>query len=327
MFISVVMAVYNGEKYVQEAINSILSQTYPEFELIIVDDGSTDQTRGILDAIHDHRVKIIHAERNQGAAASLNLGIDHAQGQWIAIHDADDVSAPTRLQDQVKYLQAHPESIGVSSLISGIFENEKNYHLEIDYYNTILSQRQIVRSRLFRCYLCHGSVVYSKQAFYDVGRYNPKYKISYDYDLWVRLFEIAPIQKIPKVLYHYRLRPTSLGKTNTKNTNIELVTISTAAIYNKLRQQKKTQPLLAIIGSRRGCQFFKKNVSAKFRKIRAFPVQTRSDLSKIYRLYKSGKIHAIVVLNNRKSKAIYNYFLKKGFRDDKNLYKIWNYRF
>lgn len=327
MFISVVMAVYNGDKYVQEAINSILSQTYPHFELIIVNDGSTDQTRGILDAIHDHRVKIIHAEQNQGAAASLNLGIDHAQGQWIAIHDADDISAPTRLEEQVNYLQAHPDSIGVSSLIAGISERKKMKHFEVRYYNTVLTQKEITRSRLYRCYLCHGSVVYSKQAFYAVGRYNPKYKISYDYDLWVRLFEIAPIEKIPKVLYHYRIRPNSLGKKNPKDTITELLTISTTAIYNKLREQKHTHPLLTIIGSRKGCQFFKENVSARFRKTRAFPVQTRSDLSEIYHLYKSGKIDAIVVLNNEKSKAIYNYFLQKGFLEDKNLYKIWNYRF
>jgi glycosyltransferase involved in cell wall biosynthesis len=327
MFISVVMAVYNGEQYLEEAVNSVLNQTYPQFELIIVNDGSTDRTREILNKIHDHRVKIIHSETNQGAAASLNLGIYHTSGDWIAIHDADDISEPTRLEDQAGYLQTHPDSTGVGSLIAGRIGSETVVNPEVEYYNRILDKEQIIDYRFLMCYLCHGSVIFSKQKFYDVGRYNPKYKISYDYELWLRLFDISPIEKIPKVLYHYRLRNDSLGKQNTKKTITELMTISSLHIYNKLLNKKKRKPVLAIIGSKRGCSFFKRKVGMNFINIYYVPVSKRRDLRKIYMLYKLGKIHAVIVLNNRISNTVVKHMMNKGFRWNKNLFKIWNYHF
>ena len=84
MLVSVVMAVYNGEKFLQKAIDSILAQSYQEIEVIVVNDGSIDTTKKILDQVEDERVRIIHLERNQGAANALNIAIDNAMGQWIA---------------------------------------------------------------------------------------------------------------------------------------------------------------------------------------------------------------------------------------------------
>ncbi|WP_081890234.1 glycosyltransferase family 2 protein [Paenibacillus tyrfis] len=328
MFISVVMAVYNGEKYIEEAVQSILHQTYPQFELIIINDGSMDRTREILDTIEDDRVKIIHAETNQGAAASLNLGISHAAGDWIAIHDADDISEPTRLEEQVNYLRSHPESIGVGSLILGRIGDETvSNNSEVEYYNQILEKDQIYKNRLFMCYLCHGSVMFSKKAFYAAGRYNPKYKISYDYDLWLRMFEISPIQKIPKVLYHYRLREDSLGKQNTANTISELMTISSLHIYKKLIRKKRRQPILTVVGSKKGCLFFKTHVGKKYKKLNYVYVRTIKDSRKIRLLNKRGKIHAAVVLNNRLSNALTHRLLRRGPRWRRKVFKIWNYQF
>lgn len=327
MLISVVMAVYNGEKYIEEAIRSILNQTYSQFELIIVNDGSFDRTREILDAITDPRVNIIHAETNQGAANSLNLGIEHASGDWIAIHDADDISEPTRLEEQIRYVQSHPDCIGVGSLILGRIGNEVVIKPEIEYYNLILNKKQIYDTRLFRCYLCHGSVMFSKKAFYDAGRYNPKYRISYDYDLWLRMFEISPIEKIPKVLYHYRLRPDSLGKQNTNNTIAELLTISSLHIYNKLVREKGKHPVLTIIGSRRGCSFFKSRVAKELNKLNYVHVRTKKDAEKIRLLNRRGKIHEAVFLNNRISNAVYHRLLRRGLHWKRKIHKIWNFKF
>lgn len=327
MFISVVMAVYNGEKDIVEAVQSVLNQTYSQFELFIVNDGSVDRTREILDSIHDHRVKVIHSKTNQGAAASLNLGIEHASGDWIAIHDADDISEPTRLEEQARYLQSHPDSIGVGSLIAGRIGEKAVVNSEVEYYNRILNKKQILDTRLLMCYLCHGSVMFSKKAFYDAGRYNPKYKISYDYDLWLRMFDISPIEKIPKVLYHYRLRQDSLGKQNTKKTIAELMTISTLHINNKLLHRKKKKSALTIIGSKRGCSFFKRNVGTNFKNIYCVTVRKRRDLRKLSLLYKRGKIHAAVVLNNRMSGKVLKHLTNKGLHRNKDLFKIWNYRY
>ncbi|MFB6366742.1 glycosyltransferase family 2 protein [Paenibacillus elgii] len=328
MYISVVMAVYNGEKYIEEAIQSILNQTYSQFELIIVNDGSSDRTREILDAIADDRVKMIHAETNQGAAASLNLGIEHASGDWIAIHDADDLSEPTRLEEQAGYLLSHPESIGVGSLITGRIGNEiVSNNSEVEYYNQMLEREQIYKNRLFMCYLCHGSVMFSKKAFYDAGQYNPMYKISYDYDLWLRMFEIAPIEKIPKVLYQYRLREDSLGKQNTKQTITELMTISSLHLYNKLLWEKRKQPVLTIVGSKKGCLFFKKRVGKRFKKLNYVYVRTIRDSRKIRLLKKRKTFHAAVVLNNRLSNGLMHRLLRRGPRWRRKVFKIWNYKY
>lgn len=326
MLVSVVMAVYNGEKFIEEAINSILNQSYTEFELIIVNDGSTDSTRIILDAIQDDRVKIIHVDSNQGAAACLNLGIEHATGEWIAIHDADDISDQFRLEEQVNYIVTHPNCIGVSSLINGRIGNETVNNSEIEYYNTILQKEHIYNYRLFTCYLCHGSVIFSKKAFYDAGRYNPRYKISYDYDLWLRMFDISPIEKIPKVLYHYRLREDSLGKRNSKDTIAELLTISSTYVYNFIHKKIK-KPSLTIIGSKKGCSFYKEHVGHKFRKVNYVRVSSRKNLKKLNNIKKKGKTQAILILNNRKSDAVLKHIKKRSSFMKKKLFKIWNYRF
>ena len=103
--VSVIMSVYNGERYLWEAVESILGQTFTDFEFIIIDDGSTDQTAKILRAIGDERVRIFFNEKNIGLAGSLNRGLGLARGEYVARMDADDISLPARLEKQVE-LQA-----------------------------------------------------------------------------------------------------------------------------------------------------------------------------------------------------------------------------
>ena len=117
MDVSVVMAVHNGQEYLREAVESVLLQTYTDLELIIVNDASTDKTGEILERINDERVKVIHLAENRGAAAALNLGIEQAKGDWIAIHDADDISYPHRIERQMRYLQDRPGTVAVGSFI------------------------------------------------------------------------------------------------------------------------------------------------------------------------------------------------------------------
>lgn len=332
MFISVVMAVYNGEAYLEEAVSSILNQTHPYFELIVVNDGSTDRTREILDSIRDPRVRVIHNQLNQGAATSLNIGISQAYGDWIAIHDVDDLSEPNRLEEQAYYLQTHPDSIGVGSLIAGRIGNETVQNSEVDYYNLIMDKQEIYENRFFSCYLCHGSVTFSKKAFYDVGQYNPKYKISYDYDLWMRLFEISPIEKIPKVLYHYRLREDSLGKKNQDQTITELMTISTRYLIKKLKLnngngKRALRYSFYVLGTKTGCAFFQKNVPIRFREIHFISYITLKGLRN-YKLYKrKGVRQVVILLNNKASTDALNYLTRQGMHWQKNIFKIWNHRF
>ncbi|UJF31540.1 glycosyltransferase family 2 protein [Paenibacillus hexagrammi] len=124
MKVSVITAVFNGEAYIQEAIDSILGQTYTDLEYIIVNDGSTDKTREILDRIQDPRVKVIHLPENQGAARCMNLAASHATGEWIAVQDADDISLPRRLELQVEHIRKNPKLVLVGSKIDCISGDE-----------------------------------------------------------------------------------------------------------------------------------------------------------------------------------------------------------
>ncbi|MEH7375152.1 glycosyltransferase family 2 protein [Neobacillus drentensis] len=268
MLVSVVTAVYNGEKYLQECIQSILNQTYPEFEYIIVNDGSTDGTMEILNAVQDTRVRIIHLDQNRGAAFCLNQGINQAEGKWIAIQDADDISAPTRLEEQVNY-KSHPQAIGVSSFVKGI-EGEESVSKEFLYahesaFNRVMSEEEVYKSRFLICYVCHGSVMFSKDTFHRVGGYNPFFKIVYDRDLWSRLFEIAPFEKIPKVLYYYRVLPHSLSLGNSIALGKELLLAATMGIRDAICRNKGylhgEEPNIIVMASRNKCEFFKGNIA------------------------------------------------------------------
>jgi len=112
--ISVVMAVYNGEKYLREAIDSILNQTFNDFEFIIINDGSTDDSAEIIKSYNDPRIILIQQE-NKGLAAALNEGIKIAKGKFIARMDADDISLKTRLEKQIQFMEAHPEYVAIGS--------------------------------------------------------------------------------------------------------------------------------------------------------------------------------------------------------------------
>lgn len=112
--ISVIMSVYNGEKYLREAIDSILNQTFTHFEFIIVNDGSTDKSLNIIKSYNGSRIILVQQE-NKGLAAALNEGIKIAKGKYIAMMDADDISLPTRLEKQIQFMEAHPEYVAIGS--------------------------------------------------------------------------------------------------------------------------------------------------------------------------------------------------------------------
>src|SRR4051794_29608800 len=109
--VTVLLAVYNGERYLREAIDSILGQTFQDFEFLIINDGSTDSTREIILSYHDPRIRLVDNEDNIGQTRSLNRGLALAAGQFVARQDADDISEPERLASQVAFLEIHPEVV------------------------------------------------------------------------------------------------------------------------------------------------------------------------------------------------------------------------
>ena len=204
--VTVLMAAYNVEHYISQAVESILSQTFSDFEFIIVDDGSEDSTPEILARYDDARIKVIRVA-NQGLTNSLNTGLQASRCKLIARMDADDVCSPNRLESQLAELRKN-----VDLALVGTWYNV------IDEDGTFLSARDAPTdsSELHEILLhenpfCHGSVLFRRDAVAAVGGYRPEFKSSQDYDLWLRLREHYPMGMVPQALYDWRLRRGSVG--------------------------------------------------------------------------------------------------------------------
>ena len=328
------MAVYNGEKYLNEAIDSILNQTYTNIELIIVDDGSTDRTIEILnnykDKDKDEKLYIIHLEQNKGAANALNVGINLANGSWIAIQDADDISLPNRIEEQVNYIRAHPDLVAVGSHIQCISSKEDISLVELqnfEWVRNMVTTREEINDRLFlSCPLTHGSVMFSKEAFNKTTGYNPIYKIGYDYDLWMQLWRVGPIENIPMVLYQYRLNPSSLSNKNLQDTVSESVSISTKYL-NKYIFKANRRSRIYVFSTKRRYKFFKNNLHKNGKQnlyIRFPDINRKKYANFVLKKVRKRKADGVIVLIGPPySSKIYSYLKKKGLRHNKNLLQIW----
>ena len=199
--ITVLMAVYNGEKYVREAIESILSQTFKDFEFLIVDDGSDDTTPRILAEYKDSRIKIVHNPKNIGLAASLNTGLKLSSGKFIARQDADDISMPERLDRQVSFIHNKKDIALVGTWVLTINSNGEKVDKVIYPCDDATIRKNIVLRNQF----AHGSVMYRKEAVVSAGCYNELFRFSEDYNLWVRLVEFGEAANIPEFLYKWRM--------------------------------------------------------------------------------------------------------------------------
>ena len=196
------MSVYNGEKYLKEAIESILNQTFRDFDFIVIDDGSTDGTADILARYQqmDNRIRVYHQE-NKGITASRNRGCQLAKGEYIAVMDADDVSLPERLARQVEYLNAHPE-VGV---LGGCMEMINENGVPQNKVRTPTTPGMIRWSLLFGCCMVHSSVMMRRDVVERLGFYNPEITLAEDYDLWGRASEITKLANLPEFLIEYRM--------------------------------------------------------------------------------------------------------------------------
>ena len=333
MKVSLVMSVYNGEEYLQETIDSILAQKYPDLEIIIVNNGSTDSTAKILNEINDERVKIIHLYMNQGVANGLNTAISHAEGDWIAIHDADDISLPNRIEEQVAYIQANPHVVAVGSFIQCIAGNNIS-HSKIEhmknlqrYKNSIITWEQIKTDLFKGCPITHGSLLMSKEAYLKAGRYNTQYKIASDYDLFTHLSAIGPIENIPKVLYKYRISSNSLSNSNVFETSNEFLLASTKYIRNYCFSQKENAPSIIVFGSKKGCETFKELMYTEnnFNVHKMMFRYRKEELAKAYIDYKEGKFDAFVILTSAsEDKNLLKFLKEKGLKQNSDFFTLWS---
>ena len=198
--ITVLISVYNGEKYLKEAIDSILNQTFKDFEFLIINDASTDNSEEILKNYKDSRIKIIFNKKNLGLTKSINKGLKIAKGEYIARQDADDVSSSERLEKQVRFLDTYPDYAAVGSFTKIIDEKSKVIcQLERPVYF-----QEIKRALMLDNCITHGSVMIRKKCLLEVGFYDEAMKRSQDYELWLRLSEKYKLANLPEYLYSWR---------------------------------------------------------------------------------------------------------------------------
>ena len=210
--VSIVIGAYNEEETIADTLQSLLGQTFSDFEILVVDDGSTDDTRRIVERFDDQRVNLIANETNLGLPRSLNRGISHAEGTYIARADADERSLPTRLQRQVDVLETR-EEVQVVGCWYRVIGREEERIADIE----IPLERSFDVDDLLKegPGIAHGSVMMRKEAVVTVGRYREQFTLAQDYDLWLRMAEeFGPgfVHVVPEVLYERRLSADQMAK-------------------------------------------------------------------------------------------------------------------
>jgi glycosyltransferase involved in cell wall biosynthesis len=204
--VSIVTTAYNGEKYLEKFIASMLSQTFDDFEFIIVDDGSTDSTFHMLQQIKDPRVRIFK-QNNQGQGNALITGIKYAQGELIARIDQDDYSLPDRLMRQVNFMDANPRT----SLCGSRWQELHIANLTPQRVKFFQSDAEIKKVISHFNPFSHSTVMFRKESYFMVGGYDKSFLIAMDYDLYVRLMGIGEVHNIDEVLAVVRIHDESFS--------------------------------------------------------------------------------------------------------------------
>lgn len=220
--VTVLMSVYNGEKYLSEAIESILNQTYKNFEFLIIDDGSTDSSKKIVKSYNDSRIKLIENEENIGLTRSLNKGIELSKGKYIARMDADDISFPERLEKQVDFMENH-EDVAVCGSWFRVIDDKGNLLSEV---KTQINHEFLFFELFFKNPMGHATTIMRKSVIEHIGRYDPDYVRTQDYDLWFRIIESGyKIHNIDRILIYYRKHENmvSIVESNLQEVNAQKV--------------------------------------------------------------------------------------------------------
>ncbi len=233
------MPVYNGEKYLKEAIDSILEQTFRDFELLIISDGSTDESKKIIENYTDYRIRFLDNQKNMGLIFTLNRGLAEAVGEYIARMDQDDISMPDRFQKQYDFLENNPRIALVGGWAMVINEKGdllREKRLPINY-------NEIKFNLLFRNPIIHSAIFFRKSVVKDLGGYNKEYEHAEDFELYSRLIKNNfKIINLPEFLVRFRIHNTSIGQTletkNIQNDTVKRIIFENANEYLKIDQKQ-----------------------------------------------------------------------------------------
>ena len=215
-YVTVLMPVYNGEKYLKEAVDSILNQTFEDFEFLIIDDGSTDRSLEILKSYKDPRIRIFQNEKNIGLIKSLNKGLKLTQGKYIARMDADDISLPERLEKQITFMDVSPK-IGVCGTWLQTFGEIKKTVVKSPLNHEDICARMFCDNSIW-----HPTVIFRKDI---IDRYHLFYDENVqgceDYKLWVEMAKVTILANLPEVLLLYRIHGFQVTKLGSNSQDIK----------------------------------------------------------------------------------------------------------
>jgi glycosyltransferase involved in cell wall biosynthesis len=226
--VSVVTSVYNGEAYLEECVNSILNQTFQDFEYIILNNGSTDRTPEILDRYTDSRLRIVH-QKNLGIVNSLNKGISLCRADLIARLDADDYVHPHWLEKHFEFMSQNQDVV----LCSSRFQELVNGKLYPQSFPFLENDPEIRKSLSFMNPIAHSLSIVRKQSVLQAGGYDPKLVCAHDYDLWIRLLEKGKGHNLDETLGVHRIHDASVS-TQKERTMIKEVFQVQWRAYRKL---------------------------------------------------------------------------------------------
>ncbi|MCA9057030.1 MAG: glycosyltransferase [Planctomycetaceae bacterium] len=233
--VTVIMPVYNGENFIREALDSVFQQTFTDYEVLVVDDGSTDGTRAILES-YGERLQVLQ-QQNQGHVVARNMAMKVARGEWIAMLDADDIWEDNALEEMLK-LADHADVVYTAR---SNFEDSQRVD-DVNFASGIMPQGDIFEDLLLDNFITHSGVMMKRAVLEQTGGYDTSLKTTCDWELWLRLAaEGHPFAGSPLPLVRYRWRATSHSK-NHQQTCIDRVNIVTNAL-NSERGKQAPSPL------------------------------------------------------------------------------------
>lgn len=241
--VSVIMPVYNASAFLNDAIASILNQTFTDFELLIFDDGSTDQSLSIITSYVDHRIKLTRSKENKGYLHHLNEGIQLARGKYIARMDADDIALPQRLEKQVQFLEQHEDYAIVGGRVQILTPDGR---IRKKAFNNFQASNILKLYALFQSPFIHPSVLMRRSVLQQLGGYDPDFYVAEDHHLWIRLLEQHKGTNLADTLLYYRAHPNNVTK------------------KKKTRQRQSQRQLFRLKLELEGCTFSEKDLDTHF---------------------------------------------------------------
>lgn len=334
MLISVIMPLYNKSNYVKEAINSILRQTYKDFEIIVVDDCSTDDSVKKVKEIKDNRIKLIELDKNMGVSYAANIGIKNSRGYYVVRMDADDISRFDRIEKLIKFAQKeNADLVGSQFDIFSDVDIPKGLYRFMHYSNKIIKSDEIIDNFTVMMPVSQPTFCIKKEIFEEGFYYNESLSTAEDYEFLGRLLiNNKNVYKIPEKLVSYRYINTSLSNSTSLKTTINSIKIKLNFIYEYYKLKEKETKNVFIWGTKKFAQYlFEELQDPKYKtSVRAFTDFNSQEWGKTIRgipvispdemilNLKSNDI--VITIWNLEREKIINYLDNKGLKKNLNYF-------